>query len=111
MSKTITTLLSAVAACVAMSAAPAFAQDAAAPTITKEEAKDLKVQSKGEYKARKKVADANKDLNKADCEVAADGKLEHACKKDARATAKQEKAEAKVIHEAEKADIKQKTEK
>jgi hypothetical protein len=32
---------------------------------------------------------------------------EHACKKNARATAKQEKAEAKMIHENEKKDIRQ----
>lgn len=120
MNKITTALLSAFAACAVVSA---HAGDQPTPnpanttattessggTLTKAEARDLKVQSKGEYKARKKVADANKDLNKANCEVGADGMLEHACKKDARLTAKQEKAEAQVIHEAEKADIKAKT--
>jgi hypothetical protein len=71
-------------------------------TPISQEAKDAKVESKGEYKARKKVADANKELNKAECEVSANGMAEHACKKNARAIAKQEKAEAKMIHENEK---------
>jgi hypothetical protein len=76
------------------------------PTGLTQEGKDAKETSKGEYKARKKVADANKELNKADCEVSANGMAEHACKKHARAQAKEEKAEAKMIHENEKKDIK-----
>lgn len=71
-----------------------------------QEGKDAKETSKGEYKARKKIAEANKELNKADCEVSANGRAEHACKKHARAQAKEEKAEAKMIHENEKKDIK-----
>lgn len=78
----------------------------AAPTGLTQEGKDAKEQAKGEYKARKKVADANKELNKADCEVAANGMAEHACKKHARTQAKEEKAEAKMIYENEKKDIK-----
>ncbi|MBX3622088.1 MAG: hypothetical protein KF891_19140 [Rhizobacter sp.] len=78
-----------------------------ATTILTPEGKDAKVHSKAEYKARKKVAEANKELNKADCETAADGMAEHACKKNARAISKQEKAEAKMIYENEKKDIKQ----
>lgn len=77
------------------------------PTILTPEGKDARTHSKAEYKARKKVAEANKELNKADCETSADGMAEHACKKNARATAKQEKAEAKMIHENEKKDIRQ----
>jgi hypothetical protein len=77
------------------------------PNVTSPEARDAKVHSKAEYKARKKVADANKDLKKADCETQADGMAEHACKKEARAAAKQEKAEAQVIHENEKKQIKE----
>ena len=38
--------------------------------------------------------------------MAADGSTERACKKEARAIKKQEKAEAKAIHEAEKDAIK-----
>ena len=74
--------------------------------LTKGEQKDLKVQSAADLKARKKIADANLDENKAACENAAYGSLEHACKKDAKAQANKDKADAKVIHEAEKVDIK-----
>lgn len=76
-----------------------------APGLT-QEGKDAKEQAKAEYKARKKVAAANKELNKADCEVSSNGMAEHACKKHARAQAKEEKAEAKMIYENEKKDIK-----
>lgn len=79
----------------------------AAPAGISPEAKDAKTHSKAEYKARKKIADANKELNKADCETSADGMAEHACKKGARAGAKQEKAEAKMLHENEKKQIKE----
>jgi hypothetical protein len=77
------------------------------PTLLTQEGKDAKAQAKGEYKARKKIADANKELNKADCEVSTNGMAEHACKKAARAGAKQDKAEAKMQYENEKKDIKQ----
>jgi hypothetical protein len=83
--------------------------NATTPPVVAQEAKDAKVHSKAEYKARKKIADANKDLNKADCETSSDGMAEHACKKEARATAKQEKAAAQVIHENEKKEIKEGT--
>jgi hypothetical protein len=78
-----------------------------APAGLSQEAKDDKVRAKAEYKARKQVAGANKTLNKADCEVKADGMLEHACKNEARAAAKLEKAEAKTTYEIEKKQIKQ----
>ncbi|HEY0821597.1 MAG TPA: hypothetical protein VGD46_22680 [Rhizobacter sp.] len=74
--------------------------------VLTQEGKDAKETAKGEYKARKKVAEANKELNKADCEVAANGMAEHACKKHARSQAKTDKAEAKMIYENEKKDIK-----
>ena len=77
-----------------------------APGITKSEAKDLKTESKGDYKARKNIAEANHDLNKADCKVNSDGAVERACKADARAQEKKEKADAKLIHKQEDADIK-----
>ena len=82
------------------------ADDTTAPALSKQEAKDAKTQSDAAYKARKDVAEANHELNKGDCEVAADGSTERACKKDAKAVKKQEKTEAKVIHEAEKDAIK-----
>ena len=76
-----------------------------APGITKSEAKDLKTESKGDYKARKNIAEANHDLNKADCKVNSDGAVERACKADARAQEKKEKADAKLIHKTEQQDI------
>ena len=108
MNRPLATLL-ALAFGVSMSFA-AQAQDAAAsapePVLNKQEAKDLKTESKATYKARKDVADANKELNKGDCEVAHDGSAERACKKAAKAQAKTDKAEAKAVHEAEKDAIK-----
>jgi hypothetical protein len=75
------------------------------PGLTHSEAKDLKTESKGDYKARKNIAEANHDLNKADCKVNADGAVERACKADARAQEKKEKADAKLIHKQEVQDI------
>src|ERR1700712_3620452 len=76
-----------------------------APTISHSEAKDLKTQSKADYKARKNIAEANHDLNKADCKVSTDGAVERACKADARAQEKKDKADAKLIHKQETQDI------
>jgi len=76
-----------------------------APGVTKSEAKDLKTESKADYKARKNIAEANHDLNKAGCKVNTDGAVERACKADARAQEKKEKADAKLIHKQEQQDI------
>ncbi len=76
-----------------------------APGISKSEAKDMKIESKGDYKARKNIAEANHDLNKADCKVGSDGAVERACKADARAQERKEKADAKLIHKQETQDI------
>jgi hypothetical protein len=76
-----------------------------APTVTKSQAKDLKIESKADYKARKNIAEANHDLNKADCKVNADGAVERACKADARAQESKDKADAKLIHKQETQDI------
>ena len=78
------------------------------PQITRAEAKDLKTQADAEYKARKKIAEANRELNKAECKTELEGGTERACKKGAKYEAKQDKANAKQIHEAEKAEIKAK---
>ena len=78
------------------------------PQITHAEAKDLRTQSDAEYKARKKVAEANREPNKAECKTELEGGTERACKKSAKIEAKQDKANAKMIHESEKADIKAK---
>ena len=76
-----------------------------APGITKSEAKDLKIESKADYKARKNIAEANHDRNKADCKVGSDGAVERACKSDARAQEKKDKADANLIHKQETQDI------
>jgi hypothetical protein len=76
-----------------------------APGVTKAEAKDLKTESKADYKARKNIAEANHDLNKADCKVNSDGAVERACKADARAQEAKDKADAKLIHKQETQDI------
>ena len=76
-----------------------------APGITKSEARDLKTESKADYKARKNIAEANHDLNKADCKVNSDGAVERACKADARAQERKDKADAKLIHKSEQQDI------
>lgn len=76
-----------------------------APGITKAQAKDLKTESKADYNARKNIAEANHDLNKADCKVGSDGAVERACKADARAQEKKEKADANLIHKQETQDI------
>lgn len=79
---------------------------AAEPTITKDEAKDLKTQSDAQYKARKNVAEAAEDLNKGDCKTALEGSAKRACEKSAKAAAKSDKANAKTVHEIEKQAIK-----
>ena len=76
-----------------------------APGVTKSQAKDLKIESKADYKARKNIAEANHDLNKADCKVGSDGAVERACKADARAQEKKDKADANLIHKQETQDI------
>lgn len=75
------------------------------PGLSKAEGKDLRNQSEAQYKARKKIADANLDLNKADCESTSTGAVKRACKSDAKAQAKKDKADAKVIHTEEKSAI------
>ena len=103
--KTIPTLLAALAASLSLSLG-AYAADAPATGVSKTEAKDLKTQSEAKYEAKKKVAEANEDLRKADCEVAHDGSPERACKKAVKAHAKAAKADAKARHEAEEKAIK-----
>ena len=76
-----------------------------APGLTHSEAKDAKIQSTAEYKARKNIAEANHDLNKGDCKVTTDGAVKRACEADARAQEKKDKADAKLIHKTEDQDI------
>ena len=82
-----------------------------APGLTHSEAKDAKIESKGDYKARKNIAEANHDINKADCKVTTDGAVKRACEADARAQEKKDKADAKLIHKQETQDINAETNK
>lgn len=101
MNKTLVALL---AATVATLSPGAYADSADAP-LTHSQASDLKTQSNADYKADKKIADANHTLNKADCKENTSGGVERACKKDAKAQSRQDKADAKLQNKAEKADI------
>lgn len=102
MNKTLTTIIATTVAsfCVAAHAAGTDG------TLSSTEAKDLKTQSESQYKARKKVAEANEELNKGDCKTALEGSAKRACEKSAKAAAKSQKADAKTIHEAQEATIK-----
>ena len=97
------TLSALVAVCAASFCLSTQAADA---TIAKDQAKDMKTQSEAQYQARKKVADANEDLNRADCKTALEGAAKRACEKSAKATAKSDKADAKTLHETEEQRIK-----
>ena len=78
--------------------------------ITRQEARDLKTESKAEYKARKKVTDAQKVLDIADCKTAGlEPKEQRDCKKEAKDAAKAAKKEAKEIYKEDKAEIKANT--
>ena len=78
MNKTLVAVLTAAAATLSVGA---YADEA----LTHSEAADQKTEAKADYKADKKVAKANHDLNKADCKVETSGSVERACKKDAKA--------------------------
>lgn len=79
--------------------------------LTQKEARDLKTQNKADYKAHKKVAEANKDLEVADCKTAGlEAKDERDCKYDAKQNAKATKQDAKDAFKDNKAAIKSRTE-
>lgn len=82
---------------------------AASASLTRDEAKDLQTQSEAQYKARKKVAEANEALGKADCKTELDGAARRACEKSAKASAKVDKADAKTIRKMEDKAIKDST--
>lgn len=115
MNTSLKTLLATTAACFSLSAL------AADPTttlpadpggaLTSQEARDLKTQNKADYKAHKKVAEANKDLEVADCKTAGlEAKDERDCKHDAKQSAKAVKQDAKEVFKDNKAAIKSRTE-
>ncbi len=89
---------------------PVYAADDAAKApdagLTRTEAKDLKTQSEADYKAQKKVVDANAEMAEADCKTSLEGGAKRACKKAVKHHAKAGKAEAKMVHEAEEKAIK-----
>ena len=105
MNKTLSTLLLALAA---SACATAYAADSAAggAMLTQQEAKSLKATSEGDYKARKNIAEAQENLDKADCKANLDGSTKRACNKSAKAAAKSTKADANLVHEAEEKVIK-----
>ena len=102
--KTVPTLLAALAASLSPSLV-AFAADAPAGTMTKQEAKDAKVQAEAKYDAKATTAEANEALKKGDCEVAHDGSAERACKSAAKQHAKAVKADAKAELKADEKSI------
>ena len=106
MNKTVSTLLAAAVAALCLQANAADDKAAAGAVVTKDQAKDLKTQSEADYKARKKVAEANEVLDKADCKTALEGSAKRACDKSAKAGAKGTKADAKMVHEVEEKAIK-----
>jgi len=73
--------------------------------LTPSEAHDARVQSRADYKTRKDMAKADHEQAKADCRINSEGAVERACKADARAAEKKDKADAKLIHEQEVQDI------
>lgn len=115
MNTQIKTLLAATATCFSLSvmAAEATTTLPSDPggALTSQEARDLKTQNKADYKAHKKVADANKDLEVADCKTAGlEAKDERDCKHDAKLNAKATKHDAKEVYKDNKAGIKSRTE-
>ena len=83
MNKLVSITLAALATSLCLSAGAADNDKATAPGLARTEAKDLKTQSEADYNARKKVAEANEVLNKADCKTALEGSAKRACEKSA----------------------------
>ena len=106
MNKLFSTPLVIIAVSLCLSAGAADSdKTATAPVLDRTEAKDLKTQSEASYKARKKVAEANEVLNKADCKTTLEGSSRRACERSAKAAAKSHKADAKTVHEIEEKAI------
>ena len=87
MNKTVIALLTAAAATLSLGAH--------ADTVAQSQADAQKAQAKGDYKGDKAQAQADYRHNKNDCKEAASGGVERACKKDAKAQEKQDKADIK----------------
>ncbi len=106
MNKSLATILATATVALFTLGAQAADMAASAPVLDKAEAKDLKNHADADYKARQKISDAKLIENKAACESAADGSVARACKGSVKAQSKKEKADAKVLHEVQKDDIK-----
>jgi len=91
--------------------AAAQTTDTDSAALTKGEAKSLKAQSDGQYKAKKNISEAAEDLNRADCKSSLDGSARRACEKSAKHAAKSDKAAAKATHEIEQKKIDDATQK
>lgn len=79
-------------------------------TPLQQEKRDLKTESKAEYKARKKVAEVNKDLEIADCKTSGlESKDVRECKHEAKERAGAAKDTAKQIYKQEDSAIKAQT--
>ena len=77
------------------------------PQQQQQDKRDLKTESKAQYKARKDIADVNKDLDIADCKTAGlESKDVRDCKREAKDNAKAAKDNAKDIYKDDKANIK-----
>jgi hypothetical protein len=106
MYKTIATLLTAASATfILISAQAADPEQTSDAKITRSEAKDLKTQSEAQYKANKKIVEANEEQNKADCKTALEGGAKRACVNSAKAGAKSDKSSAKAAHEMQEKSI------
>lgn len=80
----------------------------AEPTDALVDARNERTQAKAEYKARKKVAEAHKALDVADCKTSSlESKDMRDCTQEAKAEAKQDKRDAKAIYKEEKAEIRE----
>jgi hypothetical protein len=77
----------------------------AADTMSKSDAKTMKNDADGQYKAAKKKAHDDYEAAKASCK-SMEGDAQKACMKDAKATEEKAEADAKATHEKEEADIK-----
>ena len=106
MNKLFSAPLAVIAASLCLSVVAADNEKAAtAPALARTEAKNLKTHSEADYKARRKIAEANEVLNKADCRTALEGRARRACERSAKAAARSHKTNAKTVHEIEEKAI------
>lgn len=107
-STSIKAILASAATVLSLSAMAADPQDPLTPQQQSQQLeRDLKTESKAQYKARKDIADVNKDLEIADCKTSGlESKDVRDCKREAKDNAKAAKDSAKEVYKEEKANIK-----